>query len=872
MSLFSEFKKGNSNLDYNTVSKTQIQRAKLQPNITKPQSTDVVRNSTNNIGGGEQSSNSVSGANLLKDYSSFVYNFTLAALSRDDVNKTFRSVDELKHVILTSKGKGSSVNESVDSATMPLPTSTSQPTTATPAPPAEHLTRWGTRMSSNSVTVPADHLTRWGTRMSYSTVTASQNSTSSPTEDKPDISIQESISKLEENEKLLKDYYKQSPGRFDMFIDDVVIQSWISQNEETSSSLPVDISFTVVEPYGMFGFIESLLAMSIAAGYQDHLTSTFILAVDFSGYRYDSILSDPINSIPNTTRFYPIKLIKITTSVSDQGAIYKCTAAFAPDAIAFGLSTGTLKQDIEIKGKTVREQLNDFTDKINKAVEVENNRSDRKSEALSKVNIRTVDLADKSKENLTFSNSGVKDSKIVVRASESVLCGINRIMNNSLVIIDQAKPNNDSTFIKSFLVTSSIDTKSSSGAVDPVTKLTNDTVVYSINEYTTVKSMVPNQAPINLDYNELLKYAQRRYNFMYSGDNTEIVDLKIDFDYTFIAAAPPGNGAKTDPDRTTVGRSGESNPKVNAPSQQGSVATPATRSTPVEVSPSPDSGILNSSPWSQRAYNMFRNILNNQASMFQGQMTILGDPLYLTGGSNGQQFSGLGRATPDGVAPVTAGDLLIQINFLNPIDISSFGFLDVNKAVLSPYSGIFKVIRVDHHFVSGVFTQVLQFVRINSDVINPYQKSPPVLSTEKNPLNTKVEDASPANVPAATIQKSDAQEKAAGNTPPTPLPVVKPVAASFDALIAGKPANPVSLSDVNKYFSAGSNLKSAFNNSISAEQSKLLGGISGTINSINADASKVLGDINGLSSSIKNAGNSVKVAADSVSPLKKFIG
>jgi hypothetical protein len=58
-----------------------------------------------------------------------------------------------------------------------------------------------------------------------------------------------------------------SPGRFDMYIDNIEIETLMSFNEKTGPTLPTKISFEVFEPYSINGFIESLQVAAVAAGY-----------------------------------------------------------------------------------------------------------------------------------------------------------------------------------------------------------------------------------------------------------------------------------------------------------------------------------------------------------------------------------------------------------------------------------------------------------------------------------------------------------------------------------------------------------------------------------------------------------------------------
>ena len=68
------------------------------------------------------------------------------------------------------------------------------------------------------------------------------------------------------NNELVNGFNKNSPGAFDMFIEDVEINSIMGFSENTSVSQPTTVSFDVIEPYSINGFIEALQVSAQAAG------------------------------------------------------------------------------------------------------------------------------------------------------------------------------------------------------------------------------------------------------------------------------------------------------------------------------------------------------------------------------------------------------------------------------------------------------------------------------------------------------------------------------------------------------------------------------------------------------------------------------
>jgi hypothetical protein len=83
---------------------------------------------------------------------------------------------------------------------------------------------------------------------------------------------------------LINNFNKQSPGRFDMFIDNVEITTLMAFQKQSTTTLPTTCRFEVFEPYSINGFVEALHVTSVAAGYVNYAEASFILKMSFVGY------------------------------------------------------------------------------------------------------------------------------------------------------------------------------------------------------------------------------------------------------------------------------------------------------------------------------------------------------------------------------------------------------------------------------------------------------------------------------------------------------------------------------------------------------------------------------------------------------------
>jgi hypothetical protein len=168
----------------------------------------------------------------------------------------------------------------------------------------------------------------------------------------------------------------------------------------------------------------------------------------------------------------------------------------------------------------------------------------------------------------------------------------------------------------------------------------------------------------------------------------------------------------------------------------------------------------NTDPYAVMAINMHDAIINSKTSMLTGEIEIIGDPFYLiTGGISGYNPRPTGRGkTSDGEANHLYSELLIVINFENPVDIQSLengGLVkfDRNRA---PFSGVYMVTQVNSTFKDGLFKQRLEIVRV-SRVADSYKG--PITMPGANTVNTP----DPKDIVTVSTSPADAPSVAASD-------------------------------------------------------------------------------------------------------------
>lgn len=142
-------------------------------------------------------------------------------------------------------------------------------------------------------------------------------------------------------------------GKYEFFIQDLSYEMLMVHNRKTKGSNATEFNFTVVEPYSMGQFLQALAVASLENGYKTgYINSPFLLTVEFVGF--DD--SGKAQKIPNTTRYFPLRILGADMSVTASGSTYKVNA-LAWNEIAMSDSANFFKSDVGISGGTVQEIL-----------------------------------------------------------------------------------------------------------------------------------------------------------------------------------------------------------------------------------------------------------------------------------------------------------------------------------------------------------------------------------------------------------------------------------------------------------------------------------------------------------------------------------
>jgi len=158
-------------------------------------------------------------------------------------------------------------------------------------------------------------------------------------------------------------------GKYEFFIDNVEMESFISFNKGTNGSNATQISFKVTEPYSMGMFLQALQLASAAVADKGMLTNytetPFLLTLEFIGYDADGNIV-PVDD--TLTRHIPFTFVNVDMKVDASGTTYDCTA-MPYNEEAFKDSVSRIKEDVQISASseyTVQEILQSGVNSLQK--------------------------------------------------------------------------------------------------------------------------------------------------------------------------------------------------------------------------------------------------------------------------------------------------------------------------------------------------------------------------------------------------------------------------------------------------------------------------------------------------------------------------
>lgn len=613
--------------------------------------------------------------------------------------------------------------------------------------------------------------------------------------------------------KLAPGFNQKSPGRFDLFIENVEMTTLMAFSEKSNMTLPADIKFDIIEPYSVNGFMEALNVAAQEAGYVSHHGASFVFKVEFWGIP-DSDVNEfkPPEKIPKTERYIPIQISKVEVEVTERGTLYRCQAIPIEQGLGFG-QPNKLKKSVNMVGNTVKDILDNLMKNLTdqaKKYEKEgkanvNNFDEYKIKfptfvpgagwtgpdneiSKSKVTeiLRENTLYKQDDPGTTTKETNYKipagSSKHIPRTAQvhfaensmvheivSSVIRDSEYVRDIIKNIDSKKDSNDQ--IEYFLVRMEVENKE--GTYFEAEKRPYQKYTYVVTPYKVHYSKIPMFSNEQYPEEKLAGVTLREYNYIYMGKNVDVLKFRLNFDNLFYEEIPVSTGNKLTPNAktATTSKPEDGEPKLKDPTKEQAQANRIplhpikTDSPQTDVKTSQGMGNQHKDdPYDVLAKNMHDALVNSQAAMLSGELEILGDPFYLVTGGMGNydppSEPGNNYVTQNGEANFNYGQVLVSINFRNPIDIGTFdqGGLMYFDPVRVPFSGVYQVTKATHYFKDGVFKQKLDVLRMPGQILKNNDNMYAPVPTTSNPGQRLINnpdkfEASPSGEPPSVPEQ-----------------------------------------------------------------------------------------------------------------------
>ena len=557
----------------------------------------------------------------------------------------------------------------------------------------------------------------------------------------------------------------------DFFIDNLKFNSIVGMNAKTQASNTFLFTFDIVEPYGMT-LLDRLISANSGVGSTNYLAQPYLLQIDFLGNA-----TDTENDFLIDSKRFPIRFQSMSIKPGDGSTTYKISA-IAFNHQAFQKTTATVPVTLTVEAGTLGdffdnedlEQEEDTAKSFPAAVNsfyrsIAGEEEDKKYKfppLLIKFNIdplfrdskvvdpdstelRTVPMTPfNTQASASWSGTAIPSGKTVqiykVNSGSNINSVIDRMMQKSEYITSQLKAFNEAKqegdigdqfrFLDWYKIVPDVKLGEYD---DGEAKAYAKEVTYSVIPYKVANAYHPDFAKTKISKKNIV----RSYNYLYTGRNTDITSLDINFDTAFYTSqtafvarkAESSGGSVNKRDQTSYQGDNKASNVDDTPEDLPTSVVPtginAKRSG--ELNRGDDFTSISVSDLAESLYS------KSGGDMLNIRMSILGDPAFIKqddvyhnparGGFG--DFSDLND--PD--APVnTKGQVLfdqtqvfVQLLVKSAVDIDhETGLVNPNKKILltsgyrldSTFSGVFKVVMVDSTFAGGEFNQTLSLIKM----------------------------------------------------------------------------------------------------------------------------------------------------------------
>jgi len=583
------------------------------------------------------------------------------------------------------------------------------------------------------------------------------------------------VSGSTENKRLLDAAFKsrQVLGRNrDLYIRNVTMNSVPGLNDKRRLTSVTQISMEIVEPSGIT-LLERIRGAAINNGFLDHLDAPFLLTIDFKGFDEQGRPASAKDS-QNMKRLIPVKLVDMQMDVTQAGTVYAVKAIpyneFAyVNRFNYPRTAGTLSPG----GKRLSDVFKTLEELLNKQ-----NEDEKDTGLVEKPDVYTVTFDSKGIEDTFITTENLEQNGMAsqgVNGADGGFYAANEIaippdymkINSSNAItkiLEEIMKGHPAYSDKKFdqwksKVTKTLNVAQFKGGAQEVLNQAQDyyfdyfkiraSVVPIEGDFDTIRAM--NRKKINFHVEPYKVHAYslaipgvstgqnfknfvfKTYNYIFTGDNVDVMDVNINYKVAYFQSRLKDFEA-TDVRKNTIEDASDKATGGTSATDHNTDGNLMTRSHP-DTAKSEGTGKTGGTPTQLDSF--LDSLTHPLADMVNVRMEILGDPAWISQSQfiplNAKSFArGAGKATDPDIGSwrrnkdrIWNSDLrcyntdvaepIIMLNFRMPTDFNDqTGVYELQADQSAEFSGLYRVVQVEHNFTDGKYTNVLNLTRFNN--------------------------------------------------------------------------------------------------------------------------------------------------------------
>lgn len=323
-------------------------------------------------------------------------------------------------------------------------------------------------------------------------------------------------------------------------------------------------------------------------------------------------------------------------------------------------------------------------------------------------------------------------------------------------------------------------------------------IIFRVVPHLAHHSLFSNPSAPSYGLPALEKKIVKKYEYIYTGQNVDVLNFGITVNNLFFAGAAPAPEAATASVANPNQRGAGENPERKVTTGQG--PSPQAQASDLgrrrvfrdpKLLEQERKGGANDKSVEQKVAETFNKIFTEgtSADLVTVELEVLGDTYWLVDSGISNHFSPPQAQSnfinEDGTANYQGSDVYIYIIFRTPSDVNTTsGLYDFpNAGKVSPFAGIYRVTRCESMFNGGVFKQKLRCIRIPQQTTDFGGVSLPT-SKEDAMIAKFGDERKPSTNPTQTAPGPETVDLLAGFTPPAiPSLAALPNIGSIDRFV-----------------------------------------------------------------------------------------